>query len=160
MALRIPGDLEELTLSGSVWPRSEPRAELTLAGSGLTLKTIGPLLPPGVVPVMNDGRLGGKLLADVQLAADGGQNLEIALTDFDYREAGAELPWFAAERVAVLAPRIDMLGGAVDIDAVELLGMRGHAQQTPDGDMLAAGFRLSPPPPVPNAAEPAPSDAS
>lgn len=148
LLVKVPGDIKQLSVRGELWPLGAPRAELQLAAEGMTLQRIAAMLPPGVAVDMQSGRFGASLAASVQPSADGGQQLDVALTDLDYRDAGAAEPYLALDTLALHAPRLDAAGGVTQIDQVALLGLRGHAWETDTGEWRAAGLRLGAPPPA------------
>ncbi|GJM22631.1 MAG: hypothetical protein DHS20C15_25460 [Planctomycetota bacterium] len=143
--LAVPRDLAELQATGELALGAETtRVDLELAARGLALRDAAMLLPPGVEAVMNDGRLKLALQAELGAHRDGGQQLDIALRDLDYREAGAEQAWFGIERAAVRAERLDSARGVLLFDELAVEGVRAAARRDTEGALIAGGFRLAP----------------
>ena len=177
LALVVPGSLDRLTLEGGL--RLAPDAQSVhaeLRASGLRAGGLSGYLPPGWRSELRDGQLALRLDARRDPAAAGGERLECVLADLSLRDGADAPPLCALSRLALVAPRVDLAGGAVDVDELALRGVELTAHRGLDGSVHALGLVLGgevsatdagPPPatPVddrPSAAPPqaAPADAA
>ncbi|MCE9592879.1 MAG: DUF748 domain-containing protein [Planctomycetes bacterium] len=106
----------------------------------------------GIESALKDGRIDGKLSAELVQAADGSVSAETELSGLKLSD-GDEL--IAMETVRIKGARLDGRTGRIHVDAVDVSGPSFLVQRNTDGSISTSGIRLS----VPAASADAPARA-
>jgi hypothetical protein len=120
-----------------------PRAQLDLCASGIRNGDLAAYLPSGTKITLQDGRFHGKLDAAAPIHPGGGRSVKVVLTDFDYRDNGAQQAFIRFDNANVSASRIDPPGGVVAIDEVSLRGLETEVRQAADGSTKLLGLTIA-----------------
>lgn len=154
VAIAAPGVAESIVFRGTAnFANGGAEAAFRAEGTGLRPGALSPYLPPGISSAVADGRLRAEVAASAGPATDGGFRVEFAATALDWREAGADDPLFAFDRLALRAPRVDpRAGGAILVEEMSLTGLAAEVFRHASGGSTIGGLRFEPP----AAAAPAP----
>lgn len=146
VAIAAPGVAESVVFRGTAnFANGGAEAAFRAEGTGLRPGALSPYLPPGISSAVADGRLRAEVAASVGPATDGGFRVDFAATALDWREAGADDPLFAFDRLALRAPRVDpRAGGEILVEEMSLTGLAAEVFRHASGGSTIGGLRFEP----------------
>ena len=100
-------------------------------------------LPPGLSLDTKAGRLRLHVEAASTPREGGGRSGRFEVKDFDWRDGDEGEPFFALQRFACIAPKLDLPAGDVVIDELMTSGVRARARRTSPESIEAFGFTMT-----------------
>lgn len=158
----------EVGLEGSRWAAAgtvqpdpaAPSMDLELTLEGLAGEALQRFMPPGAQLALADGVARAKVRGSWSQPEGGGDSLAMVVEDLDLRERDAGRPLLGASLLRLTAPRLDAVGGVVDVNDVTVEGLVLELVRLTGGGLRVAGVNLLPAEPSePSAAatDPSPS---
>jgi len=143
--LRVPGSVDDLTLSGSlVADPAAPEAHLEIDASGLRAGPLSAYFSPEAQPCLEDGRFSAVVDAGRRPNDEGGQEARLSITGIEYAD-GTEQPAFVAiDTVRAVVGRLDPEGRVITVDEIAIEGLVCNAEKTPEGALRILGMEMAP----------------
>jgi hypothetical protein len=153
--------LDRMHLGGSI--STDPDrlgATLDVAIDGVRAGPLAAYLPPGLSLDTKAGRLRLHAEAASTPREGGGRSGRFEVKDFDWRDGDEGEPFFALQRLACVAPQLDLPAGDVVIDELMTSGVRARARRTSPVSIEAFGFTMTSPSPTASVVAPPPAAAA
>ncbi len=138
-----PGIVQQATISGQIQVTPSRQAtDLKFDVAGVNTEPLLSYMPKGLKPALEEGRLLGRIIADLSRHPDGGYHTRVNLADVDYRGNSGQEPLLRFDSAELTVDRFDPNAYLVSIQELSLKGIEATVERKKSGTMSLLGFDL------------------